>query len=143
MTLSELTTFTPQGINIPEGITQEDWAQIHKTILTCKHAAAKWLKQSRDYGTAQWGVEFVADTEVQLELGLGIEFKDTPNVNARDKSPRIVNIEGVAQSFSLWDRKMADEIPTWDKDQLTRAIDLLEPIEARVRAMREIREGKV
>jgi hypothetical protein len=128
---------TPDGINIPKDTTQEGWTEIHKGILTCKRAAGKWLSQSRKWATAQWGIDYVADTEIQLEMDMGIEFKDKPaSLNPPDKSTAIVTIEGISMSFALWSRKMGPEIEQWDRDKLTRALDLLEPMEMQARAIR-------
>ena len=123
---------TPEGLAIPDGTTQEGWTDLHRTILTCKRAAGKWLSQSRKWATERWGIDYVAETEVQLELALGIETKEKPApLNPADKSKAIVTIEGVSQSFDLWWRKMHDEAKTWDKDRLDRSIKLLdEPAKA-------------
>jgi hypothetical protein len=129
---------TPDGLAIPDSTTQEAWTDLHRAILTCKRAAGKWLSQSRKWATDRWGIDYVAETEVQLELALGIETKDKPApLNPADKSKAIVTIEGISQSFALWHRKMAGEVETWDRDRLKRALELLEPMEAQAKAIRE------
>jgi hypothetical protein len=50
-----------------------------------------------------------------------------PGINPADKSRGIVTIEGIAQQFIMWHRKMVAEIETWDESRLDRAIQLLEP----------------
>jgi hypothetical protein len=128
---------TPEGLAIPDSTTQEGWTDLHRGILTCKRAAGKWLSQSRKWATEKWGIDYVAETEVQLELALGIECKDKPApLNPADKSKAIVTIEGISQSFVLWHRKMASEVETWDRDRLKRALELLEPMEAQAKAIR-------
>ena len=128
---------TPEGLAIPDSTTQEGWTDLHRTILTCKRAAGKWLSQSRKWATEKWGIDYVAETEVQLELALGIETKGKPApLNPADKSKAIVTIEGISQSFALWHRKMASEVETWDRDRLKRALELLEPMEAQAKAIR-------
>jgi hypothetical protein len=123
---------------IPQETTKEQWTDIHCSIILAKKMAGKWLKQSRDYGEANYGIEFVAETEVQMELRLGIECKDKePSSNAQDKSKAIVTIEGITQSFKLWQRKVKDDIELWDKDRLRRALDLLEPIEKQAGEIRD------
>jgi flagellar biosynthesis regulator FlaF len=73
-----------------------------------------------------------------MEFTLGIEVNDKDeSSNAKDKSKAIVTIEGITQSFKLWQRKIKDDIDNWDKERLTRALSLLEPIEAQARAIRE------
>ena len=138
-TIIDPTTFSPDKVQIPADATQEQWAEIHRTVMLCRKASKAWLKQSREFATQKWGVEFVAEAEIQMELALGIEPpKETPRLNPSDKSAAIVTIEGIAQQFVLWHRKMDDEISTWDKPRIQKALNLLEPIEreaARLRAM--------
>jgi hypothetical protein len=131
--------FTLAGMNLPENLTTDEWKHIHRDILICKRAASKWLQQSRDYSNERWGMEFTADTEAQLELKLGLVFPEPkPALNPADKTKAIVTIEGLSQSFILWQRKMSDEIPQWDKDRLNRALELLEPMEREAKRVREL-----
>jgi hypothetical protein len=135
----QLTTITKdKQLVIPEDTTAEQWADIHGSIMLAKRMAGKWLKASREYGEKNFGLDFVAETEVQMEFTLGIEVNDKDeSSNAKDKSKAIVTIEGITQSFKLWQRKIKDDINNWDKDRLGRALALLEPIEAQARAIRE------
>jgi len=120
---------TIEGLTIPDETTQEQWSEIHRTILTAKRAAGKWVSQSRKWATERWGIDFVAETEVQLELALGIEQREKPPVlNPPDKSRGIVTIEGIAQSFGLWHRKMEGEVREWDRPRCEAALKLIEPI---------------
>jgi hypothetical protein len=139
MQLIDQAMFTLAGMNLPENLTTDEWTAIHRDILVCKKAATKWLTQSRDYSTARWGVEFTADTETQLELDLGLSLPEPkPALNPADKTKAIVTIEGLSQSFILWQRKMSDEISQWDKDRLNRALELLEPMEREAKRVREL-----
>jgi hypothetical protein len=135
----QLTTITKdKHLVIPDDTTAEQWADIHGSIMLAKRMAGKWLKASREYGEKHFGLDFVAETEVQMEFTLGIEVNDKDeSSNAKDKSKAIVTIEGITQSFKLWQRKIKDDIDNWDKDRLGRALALLEPIEAQARAIRE------
>jgi len=135
----QLTTITKdKHLVIPDDTTAEQWADIHGSIMLAKRMAGKWLKASREYGEKHFGLDFVAETEVQMEFTLGIEVNDKDeSSNAKDKSKAIVTIEGITQSFKLWQRKIKDDINNWDKDRLSRALTLLEPIEAQARAIRE------
>jgi hypothetical protein len=135
----QLTTITKdKQLVIPDDTTAEQWADIHGSIMLAKRMAGKWLKASREYGEKHFGLDFVAETEVQMEFTLGIEVNDKDeSSNAKDKSKAIVTIEGITQSFKLWQRKIKDDIDNWDKDRLGRALALLEPIEAQARAIRE------
>jgi len=84
-------------------------------------------------------MEFTADTEAQLELDLGLALPEAkPALNPADKTKAIVTIEGLSQSFILWQRKMSDEIQGWDKDRLNRALELLEPMEREAKRVREL-----
>jgi len=139
MQLIDATMFTLHALNLPTTLTPAEWTDIHRDILTCKKAASKWLTQSRDYGTSRWGIEFTADTEAQLELDLGLALPEAkPALNPADKTKAIVTIEGLSQSFILWQRKMSDEIQGWDKDRLNRALELLEPMEREAKRVREL-----
>jgi hypothetical protein len=126
----QLTTITKdKHLVIPDDTTAEQWADIHGSIMLAKRMAGKWLKASREYGEKHFGLDFVAETEVQMEFTLGIEVNDKDeSSNAKDKSKAIVTIEGITQSFKLWQRKIKDDIDNWDKDRLGRALALLEPI---------------
>jgi hypothetical protein len=139
MQIIDTTMFTLHALNLPETLTPAEWTDIHKDILVCKRAASKWLSQSRDYSTARWGMEFTADTEAQLELDLGLTLADEkPTLNPDDKTKAIVTIEGLSQKFTVWERKMSDDIGKWDRDRLERALELLTPMEttaARIRGL--------
>jgi hypothetical protein len=139
MQIIDTTMFTLHALNLPETLTPAEWTDIHKDILVCKRAASKWLSQSRDYSTARWGMEFTADTEAQLELDLGLTLTDEkPTLNPDDKSKAIVTIEGLSQKFTVWERKMSDDIGKWDKARLTRALELLTPMETTAARIRQL-----
>ena len=140
MNLTESTTFAPDALHIPTDMTEAAWAEMHRTILLCRASSRLWLRQSRDYASNRWGVDYVADAEMQMELELGLpEPKpEKPALNPEDKSRAIVTIEGICQSFALWQRKMAPEIERWDRDRLTKALALVEPIEAQAKRIREL-----
>jgi hypothetical protein len=139
MQLIDTTMFTLHALNLPETLTPAEWTNIHKDILVCKRAASKWLSQSRDYSTARWGMEFCADTEAQLELDLGLTLADEkPTLNPDDKTKAIVTIEGLSQKFTVWERKMSDDIGKWDKARLERALELLTPMETTAARIRQL-----
>jgi hypothetical protein len=146
MTIIDQNTFTAESVHIDPLATQDEWASIHRAVILCRQASGKWLKQSRAFGISKWGEEYVADAEVQMELALGIETSEKPaTLNAPDKSKSIVTIEGIAQSFSLWHRKMADEMHEWDIERINRGIELLEEqarVHAELVAMRESMRGE-
>jgi hypothetical protein len=83
----QLTTITKdKQLVIPDDATPEQWADIHGSIMLAKRMAGKWLKASREYGEKHFGLDFVAETEVQMEFTLGIEVNDKDeSINAKDK----------------------------------------------------------
>ena len=125
--------------SIPNDTRQGQWADIHRDLLwsraKTKKPAAKWLKLSRTFASDRWGVDYVAETEVQLELGLGLLDLTKPDpvhkalpLNPKDKTTGIMTIEGLSQKFIIWHRKMRDEMPRWNKWKIKRAIELVEPM---------------
>lgn len=139
MNIIDANTFAPDKVTIPLDATQEQWADIHRSIVLCRKASAAWLRQSRSFGVERWGAEYVAEQEVQMELSLGLpEPAVKPELNPSDKSRAIVTIEGISQSFVLWQRKMGDEIEGWDRTRLEKALELVGPIEKQARRMREL-----
>ena len=131
--------FTLSGLNLPNNLTPAEWTVLHKDILVCKKAAAKWVKESRNYSTSRWGQDFTIDTEIQLEMDLGLSIPEPDlSLNPADKSRGIVTIEGLSQKFELWQRKMEDEIDTWDADRLNRALELLTPFEKQAARIRQL-----
>ena len=140
--LIDQTMFTLSGLNLPANLTPAEWTAIHKDILVCKRAASKWIQQSREYSTNRWGQDFTIDTEIQLELDLGLALPDAkPALNPADKTKAIVTIEGLSQKFLLWQRKMNEEVTTWDSDRLNAALSLLEPMEKEAQRIRELLEA--
>ena len=136
-------TFKPDSLTIPPEATQEQWQDIHRTILLCRKASRVWLKQSRDFAAERWGAEYVATAEEQMELALGLpEPVEKPQLNPADKSKAIVTIEGICQMFDLWQRKMRDEIEQWDRPRLEKALALVEPIEAQAKRIRELLDAQ-
>ena len=139
MQIIDTTMFTLNALNLPDTLTPAEWTNIHRDILVCKRAASKWLSQSRDYSTARWGMEFTADTEAQLELDLGLTLtEEKPTLNPDDKTKAIVTIEGLSQKFTVWERKMSDDIGKWDKARLERALELLTPMETTAARIRQL-----
>jgi hypothetical protein len=139
MQLIDTNTFTLEALNIPDNCTMQQWMDIHRSVLTCKRAAGKWLTQSRLFAVGKWGNEWTADAEAQLELDLGLPMpEDKPTLNPDDKTKAIVTIEGLSQKFEMWERKMHDQIDAWDKPRLERALELLTPMEATAARIREL-----
>ena len=124
-------------------LTKEKWFDIHAKCVAARHLGFKLVKYSRDRATSEWGMEFVADSEVQIEMDLGVNFpEEKPKLNPADKSTGIVTIEATNASFIAWERKMHDEIPTWDSVRLQKALDLLEPMERKASEIRQLLQSK-
>jgi hypothetical protein len=142
MNINELSIFTPNGFKIDPDTTPEAWKEHHRKIMFCRAFSRQILRESRMFATEKWGVDFVAESEIQMELALGLpEPKpEKPTLNPKDKS-RVITIEGINQSFTFWNRRMAPEIEKWDKERLSKALALLEPIEAQTKRIRELLEA--
>tara|TARA_R110000868_G_scaffold383653_2_gene650910 strand:+ start:2357 stop:2995 length:639 start_codon:yes stop_codon:yes gene_type:complete len=122
-----------EGLVIPADTDKEAWVVIHVAVLLAKklgiNLRKKWIKQSRIFGEEKYGLDLVADVEVQVEMKLGYDpTKKTKGLNPGDKSIGVVTIQGISQSFNLWHRKMKNEIETWEKAKLDQAINLLDPM---------------
>jgi hypothetical protein len=116
-------------IEYKDGTDQLAWVTAHRKLTYMRKQCAKWHKASRDYGVAAYGLDFVAESEAQMELDLGIESKERPpGLNPPDKSKAIVTIEGIHTSFMMWLRKMNPYIETWELDKLERGIELTKPM---------------
>ena len=139
MKLIDLSFVTLTTLTIPPETNQDGWKHLHHQLLYAKKSASKWLQQSRDFAENKWGSEWAGEQEFQIELDLGLALPEAkPTLNPADKTKAIVTIEGLSQSFILWQRKMSDEIQGWDKDRLNRALELLEPMEREAKRVREL-----
>lgn len=122
-----------EGLVIPPDTDKENWWVIHKAVLLAKNLGInlrkKWLKASTDFGLEHFGMKYVSEIEIQLEMKLGYSPREKPKgLNPSDKSIGVVTIQGISQSFNLWHRKMKNEIETWEKVNLDQAIRLLYPM---------------
>lgn len=129
----------PDGsIEFRDGLSKEEWYEDHRKFIHAKKFANAWIKKSREYGIERFGVDYVADSEVAIEVDLfGDKIEEKVSVEADDKSKGIFTLHGMSQSFVIWQRKMGPEIEHWNREQLTKALPLLEPIEAQARRIRE------
>lgn len=110
-------------------LSKEQWFEIHAKCVAAKHLGSKLVKHSRERATSSWGVEFVADSEVQIEMDLGVQFlEEKPKLNPADKSTGIVTIEATNASFLAWERKMHDERKSWDIERKRKLWELLRPM---------------
>jgi hypothetical protein len=112
-----------------DGLTKEEWFETHYQIRRAKKRVKGWLKQSLDHGEANYGAEYAGKADAQIMFDLGDGYIEPPaDLNPGDKSKGILNIEGIAQSFVLWHRKMEGEIREWDRPRCEAALKLIEPI---------------
>ena len=125
---------------IPDGTTREEWAKVHEDLTKMKSMSKAWHSDSRKYGRARYGDEFVVEIEAQTEFDLGIkEEKPKPaSLNPPGKGTVLVSIEGISQEFSMWRREMGPRISAWDKPELQRALDLLSPIGQQIEEIRNL-----
>ena len=131
--------FNDKGeLALPDGISPLQWKRIHQDLTKGKLYIKRWHKASRNYGEEHFGTEFAAEWEAQLEFNLGLP-NDAPKqetLNPSDKSRVFVSIEGINQQYVMWERKMGDEIQTWDGDKCKRALEFLEPMESMAAKLR-------
>lgn len=131
LTTEELKTYT-----IPENITQDDWEKGHKDLLYYKEAARYLILKSQAFGAKKFGIETVAKVEAHFFLQMGID-PAKPAMLERDPDTDV--LKHLQQSVERWMKKSTPE--AWDKDKLTRALDLLEPMEREAKRVRELLEA--
>lgn len=136
---TEVVTLGKDGsLTYKEGVTKDEWYETHRKFVHAKRYASAWLKKSCDLATELWGIEFMAQSQAQMEMDLEIEYKEKPqSINGPDKSGAYINIHGIATGFDIWARKIEDEVDAWDENQRATANELLEPMERKLRAIRE------
>lgn len=122
-------------IEMPESMTRAQWQAVHGRILQCSRAAGKWLTKSRRFASERWGDAFVAESETQMELALGLETKAI--AEKAEKPERDVALaEALGRSFEKWTR-VAD-IEHLPPDKARRILDVLEPVAEVVRKLRKM-----
>ena len=125
----------PMDIVIPENIGKDEWLEIHKRILICRRSAGQWVSKSRKFAADKWGMDFVMDSEVQMELDLGIEHKDKPERIETGKE--LLAAQGIATMFQRMIKRAPDP-SQWDKDRAGKVLAMIEPIEVFARKLREV-----
>jgi len=137
---SEVVTLGKDGsLTYRDGISSGEWFDVHRKLVHAKRYAAAWLKKSREYAIRMWGIDFVAKAEEQMEFDLEIEYNEKPpSINGPDKSGAYINIHGIATGLDIWFRKVEDEIGEWDDTQKSTLKELLEPMERKLKRVREL-----
>ena len=139
ITTGDAVTIKEDGsIVFRDGLPIAEWYEVHRKFVHIKAHSSAFIRQSEQYGVANYGIEETAQAIAEIERDLfGVRI-EKPNLNPTDKSRTFLSIDGISARFILWERKMHAEIETWDKDKLTRALDLLEPMERQARRVREL-----
>ncbi len=117
------------SIAIPGEVSKTDWQSMHKVILSCRNSAAQWLAKSRKFAADKWGVEYLMESESQLELALGIEHKQRPT-RIEDAGAGLRKIEGMVRAFGTI------AVDALSDEQVARVIELLEPVAAQLEVLR-------
>jgi hypothetical protein len=95
-----------------DDVTKPEWSSFHARLVKVKRHAGEWLSKSRKWASERWGIDYVTEAEVQMELDLGIQRIEKPH----DDTPRIMRLTASAKtSFG----RMFDMIA---KDASTQAV---------------------
>lgn len=138
----EVTLAIDGSIVFRDGLSKAEWYEVHRRLMHTKSHATAWIKTSEKYAVDNYGIADTAKAIAEIERDLfGVRI-EKPNLNPTDKSRTYLSIDGISARFVLWERKMHDEVETWDKDKLTRALDLLEPMERQAKRVRELLGGE-
>jgi len=123
---------------IPSDLTTTEFYEAYRRARHYKSWVRAWTKRLEEFGLESYGQEAMQSMYEQVALELGDD--QTPpkelGLNPDDKSTAIITIQGISSQFGLWERKMREEIPKFSAENLTKAIEILEPIERKVREMR-------
>lgn len=118
-------------LNMPESMDREQWREVHGTIIRAKHAAASWLSKSRRFASERWGIAFVEQTEIQMELSLGIKARDKPRPAALPNEWLLFT--AMERFAHKWDKV---DVAAWDADLRGRALESLAPVIAVIERLR-------
>ena len=135
---AEIVGVIPMGIDLSDSITQEGWAEIHQRILACKRHAGKWASKSRKFAANKWGIDFVAESEAQMELALGIEGKAEPE--QCDEPREVLAANGLVRAYERGYGKDTN-LAGWDTARAGRVLELMGPIEGFLVRLRGIVTG--
>jgi hypothetical protein len=127
-TLSHGAIIIPESA-IPDNIGKGEWQAMHKAIMGCRNSAAQWLAKSRKFAADKWGVEYLMESESQLELALGIEHKQRPT-RIEDAGAGLRKIEGMVRAFGTI------AVDALSDEQVARVIELLEPVATQLEVLR-------
>jgi hypothetical protein len=124
-------------LSLPSDMPEQHWAEMHTYLVAVKRKAKALILESYEFGAAKYGQEVAGRVHEQAELALGLPKKATKaDVNGEGKAKGFISVEGISQSFSIWQRSVSHLIPTWEPERLSRALELLEPIEQQAQAIR-------
>lgn len=112
-----------ESLEMPEAMTRPEWLAFHRRLVTCRHHAGHWLSKSRRFAMERWGLDFVTDSETQMELALGLESKPRIDVD------RPVFEVACAQAMAARMNRLSRSDPTkWPKESVETVAEALRPI---------------
>jgi hypothetical protein len=121
-------------IAFPSDLTQGKWVEIHRQIVLCKRMAATWLSKSRKFAVDRWGIDFVTESEVQMELALGFEHKEIER--AEPSIERVLPM--LCHSACKWASVAAPMVNQWDREHAAQALEALRPVADVIEALRAV-----
>jgi len=120
-----------EAIRMPETMTRDQWKDLHVRLIQCKRAAAGWLTTSRKFASDRWGPEFVAKSEAQMELALGLE-PDGDNDGGKPVDYLLIAAR-IGRRASQWPLELID---SWDQDQRAQALTAMQPVMEVIRRLK-------
>lgn len=125
----------PSDFSMPETVSRDQWLAIHKQIIVCRRSSSVWLSKSRKFASDRWGREFVISSEVQMEMDLGIENKETDTQPTHDDEIIPARIKTM---LTRWAGVITDSLDDIDKSKAKDALAILEPIELVIKKLRQM-----
>lgn len=112
-----------EQIEIPECMSPDQWITIHKPLIECKRTISRWVSISRKFATVRWGIDYVAESEYQMTLALGIEVVDDPPPPPQKDD--IAFASAIGKRVGKWDLSDVDE---WNPAKRDTVLTELRPI---------------
>lgn len=122
------------GGELPEEIDRTTWVEFHRKLIQCKRMAATWLSKSRKFAADRWGVDFVVESETQMELALGIEHH--PPTEHRPTAQEM--LPAVARTAAKWATLAMRESSVWSRHQAAATLEALRPMADMIERLRAI-----
>ena len=127
------------GLSISDNATQDEWVAMHHQLLQCKRHASQWLSKSRKFASDKWGIDFVAESEAQLELQLGIEHK--PKVMVDDVGAMVLAKAGrMASMVGSITKGLGGNVDTIPPGLLVEIRSAMKPVAVFIAMLEEVGE---